>query len=636
MNTRYALSIALLGFAGSAFAQQHTLPTAPPFATPERALYGPKDGGKGSAGAAKSGGDVVWYEDFANGLAGNTAAGAWSTALANGNIWKWSLTGPVGAYSDPTAEVITSTSASNGFMAFWSDSVNSSFATDPPEPLPVFTPYDGALVSPVLDLSATPNLVLVFEHRMRFCCADNPYFVEISTDGGSTWPTRLAATTAGGNDDPGTVTASFNISAAIAADLTNVRIRFFNDGNGSGTSHYFWQVDDVQLVEAYDFDLQMTAAADNAFDTDLSFSYDSLEYSIYPFNQLRALPLNMTVLNNGAVDQTNATANFTVDRAGTTVLDQDQTVANIPAGVTSRIFVNPDFVPPTVAGTYDCSYTITSSVGDATTTDNAGTSSFKVDEFIYARDGGTASSYEDGDGAGGPYFLCNGFHIAQEAELYSVDVALRSGGSPSPIGNTIIGTLQGADLETTLAETLEHEIVATDLNGSGGSHFVSLIFDEPQLVEAGGDYFVCIQTYGGNVRTGINGSSPDQTSFIFYNGSAGETWYYTNSTPMVRMNFDPTIGIEENDYQNGVGLGQCFPNPANETAVVPFDLATGSVVGFQVHDVSGKLMLTSTVGTFAAGAHRFTIDTSVLPEGVYLYTLSANGTQITKRMTVIH
>ncbi len=38
-----------------------------------------------------------------------------------------------------------------------------------------------------------------------------------------------------------------------------MRIRFFNDGNGSGTSHYFWQVDDVQLVEAYDFDLALGA-----------------------------------------------------------------------------------------------------------------------------------------------------------------------------------------------------------------------------------------------------------------------------------------------------------------------------------------------------------------------------------------
>jgi hypothetical protein len=50
------------------------------------------------------------------------------------------------------------------------------------------------------------------------------------------------------------------------------------------------------------------------------------------------------------------------------------------------------------------------------------------------------------------------------------------------------------------------------------------------LLEAGGDYFVCIQTYGGNVRTGQNGVSEEQTSFIFFDGPSGEDWYYTTTT----------------------------------------------------------------------------------------------------------
>ena len=44
---------------------------------------------------------------------------------------------------------------------------------------------------------------------------------------------------------------------------------------------------------------------------------------------------------------------------------------------------------------------------------------------------------------------------------------------------------------------------------------------------------------------------------------AGLVWFYTNDMPLVRMNFNSSVGIEEGDRQNGIGMGQNVPNPAN-------------------------------------------------------------------------
>jgi len=181
---------------------------------------------------------------------------------------------------------------------------------------------------------------------------------------------------------------SINIAGAISANPANVRLRFFHDGSNAGTSHYHWQIDDIQIVELFNYDLNLSASAISSWDPATAATYDSLRYSIYPFGQLRPVPLNMTIVNEGSADQPGITANFTVTEGANTVLDQDQTV-DVDAGTSEKVFVNPDFVPPTTAGTYNVAFSYTSAVGDTSTGNDAGTASFKVDDFKYARDLGT-------------------------------------------------------------------------------------------------------------------------------------------------------------------------------------------------------------------------------------------------------
>ena len=633
MNLRYTLPIALLA-TGTTMAQwanprpammdlrpaseRDTRPEAPPAELTD--------------GGSRAGGDVIFYEDFANGLAGNNGVGAWTTAGAHGNIWKRAVNGPLGAFT-PVSERIQSETVANGYMLFNADSANCTWSGGTPTALPTaqFTAWEGSLVSPVLDLSATPYVELTFQQRLRYCCSARPHLVEVSTDGGSTWPFSFpTSTNIAVNQLSPTETIKINLVEAISGNPANVRFRFRHNAE-AGTSHYQWQIDDVRIVELFDFDLRMTSANVTSFDLSTAATYDSIRYSLFPYSQLRPLGMNMTVLNNGSVAQTDVVANFTVTRSGTTVLDQDQPQSIFPQGVTQTIFVNPNFTPPAVAGTYNVTFNITSGAPDQTPDDNSRTGSFGVSEYIYARDLGTLASFTDGDGQGGTLILCNAFYVANTAQLTAIPVCLRTG---SEVGAIVQGELRADNLDDVIALSDEVVIAANMLSGPNGSNFINLTFNPPITLQAGIDYMACVQTYG-NVRIGQNGVSEAQTTFIYFDGPSGINWYFSTTTPMIRMSFDPSVGIEEADRSNGMGLGQNFPNPAEGSTVIPFDLEKATDLTFQVHDMSGKLVLEQVLGTRGAGPHRIELDTRAMQSGVYFYSLTSDEVRLTKRMTVI-
>ncbi len=567
---------------------------------------------------AKAAGDTVWTEDFANGFAGNNPSGAWTTGEADGNWWVYSHTGPNGAYSNNT-EVIESTTAANGFMIFQADSGNTNWADTTIVAAP--TSWYGALVSPIIDLTATPYVRVDFEQSQRWCCSAAPQHVEVSSDGGATWPISIPVITAAVNVDQGTITGSANITGGIAANPAQARFRFVWDGTASGSSHYHWQVDDVKLIEVFDYDLMMMSAANHSFDLDLSFGYDSLQYTVYPYSQLRPVPLNMTVLNNGSADQTGVTANFKVTEGANTVLDQDQIVA-CPPGSIQTFFVSPDFTPPAVEGTYDCEYSIASAVSELTPGDNTATSEFSVSQYSYGRDGGVASGFETGDDASGPYELGNLFHIKNEVELTAVSVAFRSGAGMA--GTLVRGSVRLVDADFTLVDnTEEYELQSGDLNSAAGTKFVNLLFANPVTLDAETPYMVCVEHFGGtNLRTGSNGVSADQTSFIFFDGPNGVDWYFTTTTPMVRMNFDPAVGIDE-EAARELAL-RAAPSVFTDATTVRFQ-HDGGQASWTLVDVSGRVLRSVDMGNLGAGNQNIEIDGNGLAAGHYMVRVVSNG-----------
>lgn len=579
----------------------------------------------------RAGGDIVWSEDFANGLAGNNGVGPWTTSGPNGDIWKRKLTGPLGGFT-ATTERIQSTTVANGYMLFNADSANSSWVGNTPTPLPVanFANWEGSLVSPVLDLSGTPFVEITFQQRLRFCCGDSPHLLEVSTDGGTTWPFSYpTAVTAVVNTLTPTQTIKINLVEAIAADPSNVRLRFRHAAD-AGTSHYQWQIDDVSIVELFQYDLRVTNSALTSWDPVTAASYDALRYTVYHNSQLRPVGLNMDVLNNGSEVDNDAVANFTVElQGGATVLDQDQPQATWAPGEQRNIVVDPPFTPPAQVGQYNVSFSVSSTEEDQTPADNVGSASFRVSDVTYARDNGSVASVQNS--GGGPLIMANAFYVANTTQLYGITVALGTG---SEIGALVQGELRADNLDDVIATTEEQFITAGMLTPIGGSNFLTLVFNPPVPLTAGIDYMAAVQVFG-DVRIGRNGVSEPQSSFLYFDGQAGLDWYFTTTTPIVRMNFDQSVGIDELDATNTFGLGQNMPNPANGTTTIPYELKEAGVVSFQMHDVTGKLVMEEFMGSRGAGVYRFDIGTEHLRDGVYFYTMTVGEARATKRMIVV-
>ncbi len=587
---------------------------------------------------------IVFSEDFSNGLDGNNGMGPWTISGTNGNVWRRTTTGTIGAYSSPNHNPLNSTTASNGWMIFDSDSANTNFSVTPPVIISAPVKLVGSLSSPTLDLSATPNVELRFYQRMRYCCRQaTGHYVEVSTDGGTTWPTRIPVdnhkavyvdpnSDLATNSDSGSRLYSINLHNALSADPGNVKIRFTQEGTTDNSlTHYFWQIDDVELVTLPTADLKMYHAS-TTFWNGANSTYDSLPYSIFPISELRARGLSMGYFNNSAGTAHNVLAKFSTDDG----YSQQVSLGDVPVFSWDTAHAPaPGWMPTASVGTHTVYFQLSSDSIDATPVNNADTLQISVSDFIYARDANRlTSSYTDYGGATQPFKVGNMFHVNMNENLYGIDVAISS---ESDI-NFEMNALLLDDNLASLAETQYHTILAEDTCPFGGNKFVSFIFDTPQSLTAGVDYFVCVQHFGGaNAKIGESGISPARSSFLYSdNQPSGAGWYYTTSTPMVRMNFAQNIGIGAANVSNGVGLGQNYPNPANTGSTrIDFSLDQSAPVTMELRDVSGKLVKTLVAATMAQGVHHVDVNTADLGAGVYFYTLTTGKNTSTKRMTVV-
>ena len=81
-------------------------------------------------------------------------------------------------------------------------------------------------------------------------------------------------------------------------------------------------------------------------------------------------------------------------------------------------------------------------------------------------------------------------------------------------------------------------------------------------------------------------------------------------------------------------LSDPFPNPADETLTIHYELTQNGSVELNIYDLSGRLVETLVSGEQTAGRHSVNWDSSTSATGVYLLRLEANGETITKRAVI--
>lgn len=84
-----------------------------------------------------------------------------------------------------------------------------------------------------------------------------------------------------------------------------------------------------------------------------------------------------------------------------------------------------------------------------------------------------------------------------------------------------------------------------------------------------------------------------------------------------------------------ITLSQNYPNPFNPTTIIEYDINSISDVRLEVFNMLGQSVGVLVNEQKAAGSHTVSFDASGLSSGIYIYRISANNNQVTRRMTLI-
>jgi hypothetical protein len=89
------------------------------------------------------------------------------------------------------------------------------------------------------------------------------------------------------------------------------------------------------------------------------------------------------------------------------------------------------------------------------------------------------------------------------------------------------------------------------------------------------------------------------------------------------------------EVESAFELGAVTPNPANQSARIPFTLSSNEKVDFTMVNMVGERVMSR---TFAGkrGDNSLTIDVAELPSGIYLYTVQSGSKKSTRKLVIHH
>jgi len=545
---------------------------------------------------------TLWTNDF-------SVPSQWSrvdnsTGPASGDNWVIGTTAPSGLYPiDP----IESTTAANGFALFDSDLMCSNNQN-----------ADVRIIAPIVT-TGNPNVSLRFESFYRKF--EGECYVIASADG-VTWTQfpihqELEVNVATANP----VNMMVNLSSVIGnVPTAYVGFRYI------GGCDYAWMVDDVKLVTTDDYDLQLAGL----YWGSEGYWGPRLPYYQVPPSQVAPVIFGGAIQNFGANTQTDVvftaaipSAAFTSSSAASTFTPNEFDTLDVAA----------TFNLPTTIASYVVNATVTSGALDATPLDNVlAPVTFAVTPHTYARESGvmTGGVLNGGD----EYEAGNIFDIRNDIELKGIDVYIHPN---TNVGAEFYGTVYSINASTGDFEYLEGSdpIVVT---AAMLDSWYTIVLPATDLLSNtdGNSYLVTVGSAGDNGATddliiGTSGVSERTTSYIYNPGGSTGPWFVQSATPMVRMNFNPVLGLNEETAQFAVNV---FPNPAVNEAKVSFELANASDVTITVTDLAGKVVYTNALANSAAGKHSVQINTEAFAGGVYTVNFNTNSAIVSKKLIV--
>lgn len=550
---------------------------------------------------------ILWSDDF------DTPAN-WTIANNGTNVATWEFETDPAAIPVSALAPFASTTAANGFLFVNSDAANTA-------------DFDGTQIittatnATPIDLTGQPYVKLTYQHNFRWW--HDTRGVRVSGDNGATW-TDFEMSNETTYSTPNQNSANPEVTiidiSSVAGGQSQVLVQFYYDDHDYWG--WYWAVDDVQISVTEDYDLTLQRGywgSEGYYGARLPY------YSIptLPVSQIAPIEFGGIVKNNGVLTQ-----NDIVFEATSALYSGVSAPATLAATEWDTLNCLVPFTPAAVAATHTIAMEThnTADTDDYPTDNTIPSVAINVGNYVYSRDAGVVDggSFNSGEG----FEVGNIFDIYTTTNLSAIDFTV---GATAVAGAEIFVKVYSLDPSTGdfvwLDESLPYILTAADL----GANKTLALQNNPQL-DADQAYLVVVGSHGDGGTTNdlvvaTSGASDEQTSFYF--DETNTTWYFTTSTPMVRMNFAPA-GVEE--VASNVNFN-VYPNPANTNATVAFEVENESDVMINVTDLSGKSVYTNTLGS-VQGAQNIDVNTSSLTSGVYMVNVSVNGSVSTQKLVV--
>lgn len=657
MKKHYALLASALFLSVAGFSQDRTMPDEA-----EGRLFSIEHTPtKSKVITPKSYGDTIAYFDF------NGSMPAGWTFYENAGIgfnWQWSTEAPGGAFT--SAPPINSTTGTNGFMLMRSDSFN----TPPINPLDLDAYFESA---PIPIDSAVKSVLLRWQQSFRYCCNGAVVMdLEVKSNIHPQWDTisvKFGVPVNAASADP--MFAEINISEA-AANADTITFRF----HYAASSHYYWMIDDIAVVEGPAYDLVLD---------DFGVNYESFGspfrqfYEQVPFDFFDTMFVSSTVLNNGGnVDSGTVAYEITHDLncmgmpgyGSYSYVHEDLPAMNPLTGV--DINFNDPFLPP-AKGQYTISAFVQSAHADQVGDNNLLSNTFIVGDTIYAKDDGTAEN------TAGPHnwvgFDHNGARLLLYYEMPEPAVATSLSyyvaGSRS-VGASFTAELWGIDTTRPNCNLQEQSWTSANLHTCISSAPVAFnpfsvnvtagmintwvtVPITPTLLNQYSGYLVGFQANGyqfdndGNVTTGMSVGDDldgmDQGAFngqgfYDYNAIIGnddmDDLGIAGANPMMRINFGQLsdtcflVGIDETQINTEFSI---YPNPNNGQFNLKISSNMSKDYNLTITNMLGQNVYSEEISLNNEVLNK-SMDFSQLEKGIYFVTLK-NATERKTQKIVI-
>ena len=139
-----------------------------------------------------------------------------------------------------------------------------------------------------------------------------------------------------------------------------------------------------------------------------------------------------------------------------------------------------------------------------------------------------------------------------------------------------------------------------------------------------GTYLAVCGAYSQGLKVVNAGTTDPQTSFLL--DLFDNTWYYQTAIPYVRLNFSPTIGLDENSANLN---SMIYPNPADGILNIKLQSETQTAVSVSILDNTGKEVLSS--NTDFNGTETMSLNIEDLSAGIYSVRLASETSVVTKK-----